>query len=541
MATRFWLNVSVLATVLAAPVAGQETDKTRIVEGIVAGEQEFLSKIKQLQPFLETYIQEFGAPGDSGTPLVNDQYMLGRLDLAKASNQNGIAMSAGFQKKSHGRESIRFLPAGWAQMAVPDATAFNTATYDFQYSRREFLGEVRCLVFEVAPLEKKGAGRFIGTIWVDDQDLRIVRFNGTYTRSKSSWLFFHFDSWRVNVEPGLWVPAFIYVEEGNGFSEDAGQAAHPRFKAQTRFWGYSPVRSKADELSDVLIESPSPVQDKSGTGDLAPLEEQRLWEKQAERNVVLRLEKSALLAPKGEVDQVLNTVVNNLIATNHLSMEVECRVLLTMPFETFSIGHTLVISRGLLDVLPDEASLAMVLAEELAHIALGHGTATSYAFGDQLMFSDTEITQRMRLTRSPQEMEEAGNKAVEMLSNSPYKDKLGHAGLFLKALQSRIPALPSLVQANFGNQFASGANMDRLVELAKAAPPLEENKIEQIAALPLGSRIKLNVWSNQISLIRTGPITFVSAREKMPFEVTPLAVYLTRVGNKEPVVTAAGH
>jgi len=46
------------------------------------------------------------------------------------------------------------------------------------------------------------------------------------------------------------------------------------------------------------------------------------------------------------VDEVLNTVVNNLIVSANLGIEAHCRVLLTTPIETFSLGHTIVISRG---------------------------------------------------------------------------------------------------------------------------------------------------------------------------------------------------
>ena len=222
---------------LAMPAPAQEPDQAgRIVDRIVAGEQEFLAKIKQLQPFLETYIQESGGADNNVTTLTQDHYMLGRLDLTKGVNQNGIAMSAGFHKSSRSKDTITFLPAGWAQMVFPDAVWFNRSVYDFEYSRREFLGDVRCLVFEVSPKDKKAAGKFMGTIWVDDQEFRIVRYNGTYTRSKSSWLFFHFDGWRVNVAPGLWAPAFVYVEET---PEPGKPAAKARFKAQTRLWGYN--------------------------------------------------------------------------------------------------------------------------------------------------------------------------------------------------------------------------------------------------------------------------------------------------------------
>ena len=111
-------------------------------------------------------------------------------------------------------------------------------------STGEFLGEVRCLVFDVSPRDKKAPGRFIGRIWVEDRDYHIVRFNGTYTNSSSSRLYFHFDSWRVCVAPDEWAPAFIYVEE----SQASGKSAKtPRFKAQTRFWGYHSAAPRAIE------------------------------------------------------------------------------------------------------------------------------------------------------------------------------------------------------------------------------------------------------------------------------------------------------
>lgn len=60
------------------------------------------------------------------------------------------------------------------------------------------------------------------------------------------------------------------------------------------------------------------------------------------------------MAPYGEVDKVLETVVNNLEVTNNLDIqpEVRCRVLMTSTLESFTIGHTIVLSRGLVDVLP---------------------------------------------------------------------------------------------------------------------------------------------------------------------------------------------
>ena len=89
--------------------------------------------------------------------------------------------------------------------------------------------------------------------------------------------------------------------------------------------------------------------------------------------VVERLQVAGLMAPDGEVDGILETVVNNLIVDQRSR---PCRGPLPRAAHNATgiirdgTNHRL--SRGLLDVLPDEATLAAVLAHELAHIVLGH-------------------------------------------------------------------------------------------------------------------------------------------------------------------------
>jgi hypothetical protein len=544
------LGVALLAWF--APLAAQDRSAVdALLDRVVQHEQEFLKNLRAHTPIIETYIQE--TPGaDQGDSPVRDHYFLGRMSLTDGVNYESFLTRTDNQKGSWlslGRSApTAFLPRGFAQMTVLDAVNFNRRAYGFDYVRREFLGDVRCLVFEVAPADKTLAGQFVGSIWVEDKDYRIVRFNGTYTSGKAPGrfslhgnapLYFHFDSWRVNVGPGQWAPAFVYVEESGGGSKDARAA---RFKAQSRLWGFNAtLSSRLDELTSILIDTESSVEDKSGTRDVSPLESQRSWEHQAEANILDRLEKGGLLAPVGEVDKMLNTVVNNLIVTNNLTVDAECRVLLSTPLETFSIGHTIAISRGLLDVLPDEASLAMVLSQELAHIALGHRTATEFAFHNRTMLSDVDLLQRFRFQRSEVEIAEAGRKTVELLKNSPYRQKMGNAELFLKALSSRAGRLPKLIQATVGNQLASAETLARLSDFASQSPALQEASLEQIAALPLGSRIKVDPWSNQITLMKNRPISLLSAREKMPFEVTPFAIHLTRIETAAAKATVAGN
>jgi hypothetical protein len=63
----------------------------------------------------------------------------------------------------------------------------------------------------------------------------------------------------------------------------------------------------------------------------------------------------------------------------------------------------------------------------------------------------------------------------------------------------------------------------------QSAPELKRNDAKQIAALPLGSRIKLDPWDDHVNLKRAKPEAVISARDKIPFEVTPMIPNLVRV------------
>jgi hypothetical protein len=132
------------------------------------------------------------------------------------------------------------------------------------------------------------------------------------------------------------------------------------------------------------------------------------------------------------------------------------------------------------------------------------------------------------LKRDEKEEIEADKKAAEFLKNSPYKDKLGSAGLFLKAVDERAGQLPNLLLPHIGNTMVKGSQVQRMVDLKQAAPKLEMQKVDQIAALPLGGRVRIDPWNNNIELLKAKAVPLVAAREKMPFEITPVHLYLSR-------------
>jgi len=515
-----------------------------VMDRVIQKEHFFLAQMRHMRPMVETYLQDLKTDSNGNAIPVKDQYFLGRLDMSDGPEDTSFVGQAGFGRRMLNRltglYAMQFLPLGFAQMVVLD-TDFQKKYYDFTFVRREFLGEVRCLVIDVQPRENAPPGRFLGRIWVEDQDYNVVRFNGTYFPHPKNGYYLHFDSWRLNMRSGVWLPAYIYSEESD-MKTSIGRPL--RFRAQTRLWGYDlKGLNKNAEFTQILVDSPQSVRDQSdAAADATPVVAQRMWERQAEDNAVERLQKIGLLAPSGEVDKILMTVVNNLLVTNNIDLQsdVRCRVLLTSPLESFTIGHTIVVSRGLLDVLPDEASLAMVLAHELSHIVLGHPFDTKLAFNDRLFFPDEDSFQRLDFKRRSSDEDAADAKALELLKNSPYKDKLGSAGLFLKALQQSAPELPNLIRPHLGNGMASNKSI-RMSVLLASAPELEPQRTDQIAALPLGGRIKLDPWTDQVELAKAKPVALASAREKMPFEITPFFPYLTRYptpGSEKVALTA---
>jgi hypothetical protein len=538
----------VFATWLVAdPGPAQPISFEQAVERITSREAENFQALQKFSPMVETYIQELRPDREMGMVPAGDHYYLGRASfrgyvrddnfLEEKKTKPGAAGIAGKAGKIvrgiPGPRRSEFLPAGFAQMAVIDSNGFDAAHYDFKFIRREFLGEVRCLVFDVSPRPKAGSGRFVGRIWVEDQDYHIVRVNGTYSGNSSKGRYLHFDTWRLNLQPGLWLPVYAYSEESD---IRVSMTRNTAFRSQTRFWGYNLGRDSSEESFTQILVDPDAVKDQSETRqDLSPVAAERAWQRQAEENVLDRMQSVGLIAPPGEVEKVLQTVVDNLIITNNLTLEpeVRCRILVTSPLESFTVGHTIVVSRGLLDVLPDEASLAAVLAHELSHLVLGHGLDTKYAFSDRMIFPDDRTLQNIAVMRTTDEQQAADKKSMELLLNSPYKDKLASVGLFLRQLQQSRAALPQLIRSQMGNSLVIGAN-SRLTELMADAPQLQPARLDQLAALPLGGRVKIDSWAGRIELSKSRPVAILNPREKKPFEVTPVFPYLTRLQTSHP-------
>ena len=533
-------------------------EQSALVDKAVAREKVLIKAIQQRTPLVETYIQDTRPDVKLYEVPVDDQYMLSRVDFGKGffdkSYQprgedkhgffkNSLASITGLTK-ALGLEKFTYSPTGFMQMMFVDPTGFDQQHYVFSFVRREFLGSVRTWVFDVHPkTDVKGMGRFYGRIWIEDQDGNVVRFNGTYTgptSEDSSKYYFHFDSWRMNVQPGIWLPVSVYVEETHRVDTEQKSVG---LKAQTHFWGYS-LKLPTRDSENVSVKVDDAVDQSEDSADVGPLQASRMWITQAENNVIDRLVEAGLVAPLtpgGYEEKVLGQIVINLVVPNNLAFtdQIHCRVLLTDTIETTTVGNTILISKGLLDSMPNEPGFASVLAMELAHIALGHHIDTRYAFNDRLLFPDESTFQRIDMYHTDVDNGTAARKAMEYLQNSMYKDQLPEAGLYYEQLMDRGHVLKALNTPKLGDSLLKADGTPWMAELEHMAPKINWDDLTQTPALPLGSWLKTDPWDDKVHMLNAKRYAPMNARDKMPFEVTPIFYKLQRydLANVEPPPT----
>ena len=519
-------------------------EQSALVDKAVQQEKVLIRDIKMRTPLVETYIQDTRPDEKLYEVPVDDQYILSRVDFGKAFFDRGYeprnSSSKGFFKgslsamtglsKLLGLERFTYSDTGFMQMMFIDPTGFDQGHYVFSFVRREFLGTVRTWVFDAHP-RVPGMGRFYGRIWIEDQGGNVVRFNGTYTgptHEDSSKYYFHFDSWRMNVQPGIWLPVAVYVEE----SQRTEGAKSVGLKAQTHFWGYS-LKLPTRDSENVSVKVDDAVDRSNDSQDVGPLQASRMWITQAENNVIDRLVEAGLVAPLdqgGYENKVLDQIVINLVVPNNLAFtdQIHTRVLLTDTVEATTVGNTILLSRGLLDSLPSEEAIASVISMELAHIAMGHHIDTRYAFNDRLLFPDESTFQRIDMYHNDHDNAEAAKKGMEYLQASMYKDKLANAGLYYAQLVDRSKQLKALNTPKLGDSLLKADGTPWMADLQHMSPKIDWDDLTQTAALPLGSWLKVDPWDDSVHMLDAKRYAPMNARDKMPFEVTPIFYKLQR-------------
>src|SRR5215207_2194490 len=116
--------------------------------------------------------------------------------------------------------------------------------YNIRYVGKEKIDELNLHIFDVTPKvmpnPKKPKDRlFSGRIWVDDQDLQIVKTKGKGVPETKNNKFPTVETYREHIDGRFWFPTYSYADEELIF--DNGGALHIRMKV--RFKDFTPTRA----------------------------------------------------------------------------------------------------------------------------------------------------------------------------------------------------------------------------------------------------------------------------------------------------------
>ena len=524
-----------------------------LIDKAILREKEVIKTVKERAPLVETYIQNMKPDPVLSQVPESDQHFLARVDFSKVINDDNYKNNKGNFQAKKGRlgsfknsfnaltgisYSLRltFHESGFVQMILMDSNNFDRQHYTFTFIRNDFLGNVPTAVFDVTPSNtRRDFGRFFGRIWIETRGGSIVRFNGDFSGSIATMKeFYHFDSWRTNVQPDLWLPTSFYVEE----SDPKSTTSTLKFKAINYVWGYA-LKVPPTDAENTSLDVVNAQDVSNDAPDLSPLGAQREWVQQAEDNVIDRLFQAGLLDAPSDFDKTLEALAGNILVYNNiqLSRPVRVRTLLTEPLESLAVGNTIIVSKGLLDttsiVTADGAqqmgNLNAILAFQLAHIILGHRLDTKFAFNDRLLFPSTSVFERIPMHHTEADNAEAAKKAMQLLSVKELADGQKYFGLYLQQLQLRVKALASLNQPMLGDALIK-SDTDNSFWMAAMVPKgikLDMKDLKQQAAMPLASFLRFDPWTDQLIQMHSTFEPLITDRDKMPFEVEPVYLKLT--------------
>jgi hypothetical protein len=530
--------------------------QSALIDRAIVREHAVVAAVKERSPLVETYIQNMRPDPVLTQYPVSDRYFLDRVQFSKVvadqeyeinpvtAHDKGKRSAASVLKSPlsyfaalRGDVKMTYQDNGFVQMILVDAVNFARGHYVFSFVRNQFLGSVATAVFDVAPAAGKGgAGHFFGRIWVETRGANIVRFNGSFTGSiQAHREYYHFDSWRANVQPDLWLPTSFYVEQ----SDPNSGTRTLQFKSVSHIWGYQlkvlPPEPDSSETSLSVIGAT----DVADTPDVSPLGAQREWVQQAEDNAVERLFQAGIIDAPSEFDKTLEALANNILVYNNITVArpIRCRTMLTEPLESSAIGNTILLSKSLIDStavvtqdgMQQAGNLNALLAFQLAHIILGHRLDTKYAFNDTLRFPTIAVFNRVSMHHSDADNAEAAKEAVRLLGAKELVDGQPFFGLYLKQLQQQSKALLSLNEPMLGDALVKSDLSPTfwMAPLVAKAPKLDVKDVKQQAAMPLDSFLRFDPWTDQVAIMHSSYEPILGVPDKMPLEVAPIFLKLS--------------
>jgi hypothetical protein len=456
----------------------------QLVQRIFTGERNMIAGLRETHPVLETYLQSLW-PNTKASP-IDDAYFLSAVDFKRDPTTPGYSRR-GHQTFLFGGSPVsrrvrvnnktkwELSPDGYLDMMFVDLEDFDADTYDLKYLQHDTWGHTSCLIFSVAPKNPRLGGQFKGQIWVEISTFKITRIEGTFTVTPLSFLkrqlggkvplYFSFESVREEVIPGYWLPSYTYFDENRRWQDiyHNGETDF-HYRGHTFIWGYKNIDQKA-----VAEQSDDP-------------------------DVIMRLEKDKLLASPGLVEQRLNVIAQRILVASDIYVpDIKCRVLLTTPIEIFSIGHTIVLSRGLLNISPDESVIAVLLAREIANLMIDGTPIRSETLFRGSLFHESRMKsfEGLGIYESSQKDAAAWKSGLVLANRAGYSNGIGFTSFLFAQLVQHSKQIPNLVEARFGRN---------VLDIWKTAPVFETALGSSTVTRPLLLRGKyvIDSWTGGI-------------------------------------------
>ena len=236
------------AQVATQPVAGGPTDTVdtaRIIQAFTTKEAEFRRALNSYSFKRDALIQSIGMGGQ----VIGEYHRVSNFTFDDQGNRY---------------EKISFFPmptmAEITQEDIDDLGGVNpfalepskAALYNFRYVGKEKIDELNLYIFDVSPKimpkPKKEDRLFSGRIWVDDQDLQIVKTKGKGVPETKQNKFPTVETYREHIDGRYWFPTYSYADEELIF--DNGGSIHVRMKV--RYTDFTPTRAtlKVTEIGE---------------------------------------------------------------------------------------------------------------------------------------------------------------------------------------------------------------------------------------------------------------------------------------------------
>ena len=187
------LGTACMALTAVTSVPAQQASPDQSADRVFQRESQEVAALKQYSPVMEIYVQDLKSDQGHLAPEA-DHYYLGRASFGQGTilGENGANAGAKKDKKEEKKEKEEInaekidkkhapgmigelagafpkesVQQGFMKLIYVDTLGFDRNRYHLDYVRREFLGEVRCLVFDAMVAPGLKGPHFQGRIWLE--------------------------------------------------------------------------------------------------------------------------------------------------------------------------------------------------------------------------------------------------------------------------------------------------------------------------------------------------------------------------------------